>query len=777
MQKLFEINGIGIHLTAQASDSMGHTGFLSIEGSVSPNNIQSFEAALKKIKAFDISVTVIDFSKVSSFCDEAWAVIRQHKEKISRPEEDIFLLRMPPTLFEQFHAQGHDDVLRHFRAFGDLDRFMVSNFNRPQETGPGEVPESPSEQEPASEENDKSEMSVSTPFSHEETEEVLSDEPSESEEDEIPEETAPPVMQERFPLNESREVFEETEITDLPEEDIEEALPSKSFGAESIPEKMIAIRGKLRSLFENKIYEWKSLGYDTAFLDNFLDKSLDEAKRAFALYSKNLADCREMEAAADMIENPAMKKQLLLTKSLLKKPMEMDQAREAFSRLLKEAEQLDHDAFLPLADYQFDNFIKGNNKDTVEMVLHLVHHLDAYDRPLLLHGANGTGKTHILNAIGNTIRLRASRSVNYIPANNFIVELENMREQGRLHLFRKRYMSCEILLFDDVHLLEDASSAAHEFRFLMDALARQSKLLIMASVLKADDFRFVSKDLQSRLKSAIHLTMAPPDEATLSRILEKRMNELKIDSEKGVPRYLAQMAPGDIRKAFGLLETLHLYAKTYHESISFELVRELTSSTLSYEEIRRMTPPAPPQETIFPEREESVQKEEAGEEAEMEMEVRDDFTAEAEAEDEIPFTPEKSDDNDSLPEGMEHRLEDDIPEYLPENSEEPELLSDDEKAFVSQEEAPASDEEPVSPAREEPVDPFKEDKTVEEEQNDISDAEDIPLGEESPSDDDSDPFAGLDDDEEGQPLGDASEDSDLDLWDEVDENEDDPFAL
>jgi len=773
MQKLFEINGIGIHLTAQASDSLGHTGFLSIEGSVSPNNIQSFEAALKKIKAFDISVIVIDFSKVSSFCDEAWAVIRQQKENLSRPGEEIFLLRMPPTLFEQFHAQGHDEILKHFRAFGDLDRYMVSASNKTLAAPETEAPDISDEDKPDSTEKAMDKPAQPTPFSHEETEEVLSEDLPEIPEEDIMEDNAPQVMQERFPLNESREVFEETELADLPEEDIEEALPSKSFGAESIPEKMIAIRGKLRSLFENKIYEWKSLGYDTAYLDAYLDKNLDEAKKAFALYSKNLADCREMEAAADMIENPAMKKDLLLTKSLLKKPMEIDKAREAFSRLLKEAEQLDHDAFLPLADYQFDNFIKGNNKDTIEMVLHLVHHLDAYDRPLLLHGANGTGKTHILNAIGNTIRLKTSRSVNYIPANNFIVELENMREQGRLHLFRKRYMSCEVLLFDDVHLLEDASSAAHEFRFLMDALARQSKLLIMASVLKADDFKFVSKDLQSRLKSAIHLTMAPPDEATLSRILDKRMGELKIDSEKGVPRYLAQMAPGDIRKAFGLLETLHLYAKTYHESISFELVRELTSSTLSYEEIREMTPPAPPQETIFPEREDSFPKEESI--GEMENEPEESLSADVE--EEVSLTPDEGEDTVSLPEGMEHRLEGDIPDYLPEEGDEPESFSEEENIVLPREETPENEEAVVSPEEEESFELPAEETPAEEEESLISEEEKAPFNEESPSEDDSDPFAGLDDDEEGRPLSDVTEDSDLDLWDEVDENEDDPFAL
>ncbi|HOO59754.1 MAG TPA: DnaA/Hda family protein [Candidatus Mcinerneyibacteriales bacterium] len=767
MQKLFEINGIGIHLTAQSSDSLGRTGFLTIEGSVSPNNIQSFEAALKKIKTFNISITVIDFSKVSSFCEEAWALIRQHKENLARPEEDILLLRMPPTLFEQFHARGHNDLLRHFRAFGDLDRFMVSRGRKGEEASYEEQTGLSREEEPAPDAKEQQETEAPTPFSHEETEEVISEEPYGEAEEELIDEPSSTVLQERFPLNESREVFEETEIPELSEEDIKEALPSRTFETETIPEKMIAIRGKLRSMFENKIYEWKSLGYDTSYLDGYLDKNLDEAKKAFALYSKNLADCREMEAAADMIENPALKKNLLLTKSLLKKPMEIDKAREAFSSLLKEAEQLDHDAFLPLADYQFDNFIKGNNKDAVEMVRHLVQHLDSYDRPLLIHGSNGTGKTHILNAIGNTIRLQTSRSVNYIPANSFIVELENMREQGRLHLFRKRYMSCEVLLFDDIHLLEDASPAAHEFRFLMDSLARQSKLLIMASVLKADDFRFVGKDLQSRLKSAIHLTMAPPDELTLTQILEKRMSELKIDSEKGVPRYLAQMAPGDIRKAFGLLETLHLYANTYHESISYELVRELTSSSPSYEEIRQMTPPSPPQETILPEHEGSFTKEE---ETNIEEEpFADGFDEEASC------PSETQNGRESLAEGIERRPEDDLPEFLPEEDE-------------GEEPVPAEDEEPsdllpgeehLSGTEPETIPDVEEEPVSGEEVQLSSEEEETPLANEETSfeDDESDPFAGLDDQEEEEQMSDVTDDSDLDLWDEVDENEDDPFAL
>ena len=770
MQSLFEINGIGIHLTAQASDSMEQTGFLSIDGSVTPSNIQSFEAALKKIKTFNISVAVIDFSNVTSFCDDAWTMVRNYKESLSHPEEDILLLRMPPTLFEQFHSKGHDNVLKHFRAFGDLDRFMASR----ETIAPEAASEGEQESLSTPEESGRQVSSAPQPLFHEETEEIISEDLPESTEEELIEETAVPVMHERFPLNESREAFDKTELPDIPEEDIEEALPSRSLGAETIPEKMIAIRGKLRSLFENKIYEWKSLGYDTSYLDTYLDKNLDEAKKAFALYSKNLADCREMEAAADMIENPVMKKDLLLTKSLLKKPMEIGKARDAFSRLLKEAETLDHEAFLPLADYQFDNFIKGNNKDTVEMVRHLVQHLDAYDRPLLIHGTNGTGKTHILNAIGNTIRLQTSRSVNYIPANNFIAELENMREQGRLHLFRKRYMSCEILLFDDIHLLEDASSAAHEFRFLMDSLARQSKLLIMASVLKADDFRLVSRDLQSRLKSAIHLAMVPPDEATLTHILEKRMIELKIDSEKGVPRYLAQMAPGDIRKAFGLLETLHLYSKTYHESISYELVRELTSSSLSCEEIRKMTPPPPPEETVLPEKEDFITRSSVAENKETGSEEA--FISNHKS------PSESSDKTRPLPEEMEHRPEDDVPEYLPVNNEDIASLPGEEENtedLLPGENIPGATEPEAAPFVEE--EDFE--TGIEEEEKSIPEEEASPFREETvfEDEDESDPFAGLDDseeeDKEERPLDDVADDSDLDLWDEVDENEDDPFAL
>jgi hypothetical protein len=261
--------------------------------------------------------------------------------------------------------------------------------------------------------------------------------------------------------------------------------------------------------------------------------------------------------------------------------------------------------------------------------------------------------------------------------------------------------------------------------------------------------------------------MAPPDELTLTQILEKRMSELKIDSEKGVPRYLAQMAPGDIRKAFGLLETLHLYANTYHESISYELVRELTSSSLSYEEIRQMTPPSPPQETILPEHEGSFTKEE---ETNIEEEpFADGFDEEASC------PSETQNGRESLAEGIERRPEDDIPEFLPEEDE-------------GEEPVPAEDEEPsdllpgeehLSGTEPETIPDVEEEPVSGEEVQLSSEEEETPLANEETSfeDDESDPFAGLDDQEEEEQMSDVTDDSDLDLWDEVDENEDDPFAL
>ena len=257
-------------------------------------------------------------------------------------------------------------------------------------------------------------------------------------------------------------------------------------------------------------------------------------------------------------------------------------------------------ALNPLFEYQFANFIKGEgNKESYDMAFFLSDNLNGQERPVFIVGPNGTGKTHILNAIGNKVREEYGKKIHYVTSLDFIREFESYRGKAKLDFFREKFTSCDMLLFDDLHHIDCDPGASVEFRYLYDKALQEGVHMFIASVFTPDEFTSLSRDLVSRLNNSVFLTLRDPDIQTLTEIVRSRFNILEIRFGKDVPEIIAELSHGNIRKALGYINTLSLYHETYGEVITPDIVSSLIvpdNDSKHFSRIRRNAEKAPAEE-------------------------------------------------------------------------------------------------------------------------------------------------------------------------------------
>src|SRR4029450_4733449 len=74
--------------------------------------------------------------------------------------------------------------------------------------------------------------------------------------------------------------------------------------------------------------------------------------------------------------------------------------------------------------------------------------------PLFLYGGVGLGKTHLMHAIGHSIKERNRHlRVAYITSEKFMNELINAIRYDKTQSFREKYRSIDVLLMDDVQFM------------------------------------------------------------------------------------------------------------------------------------------------------------------------------------------------------------------------------------------------------------------------------------------------------------------------------------
>ena len=145
-------------------------------------------------------------------------------------------------------------------------------------------------------------------------------------------------------------------------------------------------------------------------------------------------------------------------------------------------------------NYQFENFIEkdGNalaKKGSLAVVENLGLKYNPQYNPLYIYGESGSGKTHLLQAIGNRVlENNPEKRVKYISAENLL--------ENELEIQKVRDAELDLLIVDDIQILGEKDDMIQEKFFnLFNSLHAKDKQIVLSSDSEPDQL----KNVQSRL--------------------------------------------------------------------------------------------------------------------------------------------------------------------------------------------------------------------------------------------------------------------------------------
>ena len=226
--------------------------------------------------------------------------------------------------------------------------------------------------------------------------------------------------------------------------------------------------------------------------------------------------------------------------------------------------------------YTFELFVSGTGNQFAHAAAMAVANnpADTYN-PLFIYGGVGLGKSHLLNAIGHTIR-RNSPDLNvcYCSAEKFMYEMVNALRQKRMEQFRTRFRNLDVLLVDDIQFISGKVGTQEEFFHTFNALYDLHKQIVITS----DKFPREISDLEERLRSRFEwgliADIQPPDLETKIAILKKKSEITKIKLPEDVIYFLAASDTRNIRELEGMLIRLGAYSSLQSVPITLAMAKE-----------------------------------------------------------------------------------------------------------------------------------------------------------------------------------------------------------
>ena len=145
--------------------------------------------------------------------------------------------------------------------------------------------------------------------------------------------------------------------------------------------------------------------------------------------------------------------------------------------------------------YQFENFVEKDGNDLSKKgALAVVENLGLKYNPLYIYGESGSGKTHLLQAIGNKVlENNPEKRVKYISAVNLL--------ENELEIQKVRSEEFDLLIVDDIQVLGEKDILIQEKFFnLFNSQHFKNKQMVFSSDTEPDQLENVPSSLIVRFK-------------------------------------------------------------------------------------------------------------------------------------------------------------------------------------------------------------------------------------------------------------------------------------
>jgi chromosomal replication initiator protein len=229
-------------------------------------------------------------------------------------------------------------------------------------------------------------------------------------------------------------------------------------------------------------------------------------------------------------------------------------------------------------NYTFERFVIGEGNRLAHAAALAVAETpsEAYN-PLFLHGPPGLGKTHLLGAIANYLRVNApGLSVRYTTAEGFTNEFVGALRSSGAEQFKNRYRDLDVLLVDDVQFLQGKQHTEEEFFHTFNALYEGGSQLVLSADRLPSELSTLASRLRDRFEWGLTIPVEPPDLATRLIVLQRLAREAGVgDDERDALSELARRIDANIRRLHGALTKVIAHASLTAKPLSAELIAEL----------------------------------------------------------------------------------------------------------------------------------------------------------------------------------------------------------
>ncbi len=230
-------------------------------------------------------------------------------------------------------------------------------------------------------------------------------------------------------------------------------------------------------------------------------------------------------------------------------------------------------------DFIFNNFVEGkSNQFALAACSQVSRNPGTSHNPLFIYGNTGLGKTHLMHAIGNSIKdTYPDARLIYQHCDSFIEDIVRTIRNNTLNELRHFYKSLDALLIDDIQLLSGKEVSQEVFFHTFNALLDGGNQVILTCDRYPKELESMEERLKSRFASGLIVNIDPPDFEHRVAILMKKAESWQLDLKEDTAFFIAETVKASVRELEGALKQVSVMASFKGQALTVEIAREALS--------------------------------------------------------------------------------------------------------------------------------------------------------------------------------------------------------
>lgn len=237
-------------------------------------------------------------------------------------------------------------------------------------------------------------------------------------------------------------------------------------------------------------------------------------------------------------------------------------------------------------DFTFTNFVEGKSNQLARAAAQQVAENPgrAYN-PLFIYGGVGLGKTHLMHAVGNSIRERMPNArIAYVHSERFVGDMVKALQHNSINEFKTAYRSLDALLIDDIQFFAGKDRSQEEFFHTFNALFEAQQQIILTCDRYPKEVGGLEERLKSRFGWGLTVSVEPPELETSVAILMSKATLGSVPLPEEVAFFIAKRIRSNVRELEGALRRVVANAQFTGHPITLDFAKEALRDLLALQD-------------------------------------------------------------------------------------------------------------------------------------------------------------------------------------------------